>query len=162
MKRTTGTYVSTTTAGEEVRVFVPDPLPPSPPLDIDGEIKELLDASTLELARLDVAAKMVPDGELFIYGFVRKEAVLTSQIEGYAPTLSDLLTWEAEPESRKTEPGIDLREACNYLEALEYARGELEKPKGLPLSQPLLKQTHKRLMQGARGEARHPGRFRSS
>jgi Fic family protein len=162
MKRKTGKYVVSTTAGEEVKAFVPEPLPPKPPLRLDKSLKAALESAERELARLDVAAKMVPDPEWFIYGFVRKEAVLTSQIEGYAPTLSDLLSWEAEAANKKTEPGIDLKETCNYLDALSYARTELAKPKGLPLSLRLIKETHKRLMQGARGEKKQPGEFRTS
>lgn len=160
MKRTTGHYVTTTTAGEKVNAFVPEALPPKPSLRLDAKTSDALERATLELGRLNVAASMVPNADWFIYGFVRKEAVVTSQIEGYEPTLSDLLSWEAKAD--RQEPGLDLREVCNYLDALEYARAELDNPKGLPLSLRLLKQTHKRLMQGVRGAAKQPGRFRAS
>lgn len=160
MKRKTGHYVVTTTAGEKVKAFVPDSLPPKPSLKLDAKISDALDRATLELGRLDVAANIVPNTDWFIYGFVRKEAVVTSQIEGYEPTLSDLLSWEAK--SDRQEPGLDLKEVCNYLDALEYARAELANPRGLPISLRLLKQTHKRLMQGVRGAAKQPGHFRTS
>lgn len=160
MKRKTGHYAITTTAGEKVKAFVPDSLPPKPSIKLDAKISDALDRATLELGRLNVAANMVPNAEWFIYGFVRKEAVVTSQIEGYEPTLSDLFSWEAK--SDRQEPGLDLKEVCNYLDALEYARAELANPRGLPISLRLLKQTHKRLMQGVRGAAKQPGRFRTS
>lgn len=160
MKRKTGHYVVTTTAGEKVKAFVPDSLPPKPSLKLDAKISDALDRATLELGRLDVAANIVPNTDWFIYGFVRKEAVVTSQIEGYEPTLSDLFSWEAK--SDRQEPGLDLKEVCNYLDALEYARAELANPRGLPISLRLLKQTHKRLMQGVRGAAKQPGHFRTS
>lgn len=160
MKRTTGHYVTTTTAGEKVRAFVPDPLPPKPSLKLDAKINDVLNLATIELGRLNVAANLIPNADLFIYGFVRKEAVVTSQIEGYEPTLSDLFSWEAR--SNRQEPGLDLKEVCNYLDALEYARAELANPRGLPISLRLLKQTHKRLMQGVRGAAKQPGHFRTS
>lgn len=160
MKRKTGHYVITTTTGEKVKAFVPDSLPPKPSLKLDAKISDALDRATLELGRLDVAANIVPNTDWFIYGFVRKEAVVTSQIEGYEPTLSDLLSWEAK--SDRQEPGLDLKEVCNYLDALEYARAELANPRGLPISLRLLKQTHKRLMQGVRGAAKQPGHFRTS
>lgn len=160
MKRKTGHYVVTTTAGETVKAFVPDSLPPKPSLKLDAKISYALDSATLELGRLNVAANIVPNIDWFIYGFVRKEAVVTSQIEGYEPTLSDLFSWEAK--SDRQEPGLDLKEVCNYLDALEYARAELANPRGLPISLRLLKQTHKRLMQGVRGAAKQPGHFRTS
>lgn len=160
MKRKTGHYVITTTAGETVKAFVPDSLPPKPSLKLDAKISYALDSATLELGRLNVAANIVPNIDWFIYGFVRKEAVVTSQIEGYEPTLSDLFSWEAK--SDRQEPGLDLKEVCNYLDALEYARAELANPRGLPISLRLLKQTHKRLMQGVRGAAKQPGHFRTS
>ena len=160
MKRKTGHYVITTTTGEKVKAFVPDSLPPKPSIKLDAKISDALDRATLELGRLNVASNMVPNTDWFIYGFVRKEAVVTSQIEGYEPTLGDLISWEAK--SGRQEPGLDLKEVCNYLDALEYARAELAIPRGLPISLLLLKQTHKRLMQCVRGAAKQPGNFRTS
>ena len=158
MNRSAGHYEETSVAGEAVEAFVPKMLPPKPPLKIDDSMASLLNTATIELAQLNTAAQLVPDKDWFIYGFVRKEAILTSQIEGYQPTLDDLFSFEA----TKKEPAPDLREACNYLDALEYARAELRKPNGLPLSLRLLKQSHKRLMQGVRGAHKQPGSFRTS
>jgi Fic family protein len=107
---------------------------------------------------------MVPSLDWFLYAFVRKEAVLSSQIEGTQTTLVDLLAFEAQgEESEQTSPpNADLEEVCNYLEALAYARTELADPKGLPLSMRLLNETHQRLMRGARGAEKLPGQVRCS
>lgn len=158
MDRKTGKYIVTSVAGETVRAFVPAPLPPRPAIKISGMTERLFLDATAGLSQLNLAAAMIPDKEMFIYGFVRKEAVLTSQIEGYQPTLTDLFSVE----TKNLESNLDLAEACNYLEALEYSRAELQKPKGLPLSLRLLKQTHKRLMKGVRGAHKQPGSFRTS
>ena len=158
MNRVTGKYINTTVARETVRAFVPAPLPPKPALKIDNNMESLLSRARAGLAQLNLAAEMVPGKELFIYGFVRKEAILTSQIEGYQPTIVDLFSLETS--SREPEP--DLIEACNYLDALEYARRELSKSRGLPLSLRLLRQIHKRLMRGVRGAHKSPGNFRTS
>jgi Fic family protein len=102
---------------------------------------------------------MVPSLDWFIYAFVRKEAVLSSQIEGTQATLVDLLTFEA---SETSNPSADVEEICNYLDALSYARAQLEAPRGLPLAMRLLNETHRRLMSGARGAKRAPGEIRRS
>jgi len=102
---------------------------------------------------------MVPSLDWFIYAFVRKEAVLSSQIEGTQATLVDLLAFEAEGSTR---PNADVEEVCNYVEALAYARTQLSDPKGLPLSMRLLNQAHQRLMRGARGAEKLPGEIRQS
>src|SRR5262249_59963153 len=98
MKRgVTGWYVPISSAGgEKVRAFVPNPLPPDPPLQFDAEIQELLEQSMLSLGRLDGLASVLPDPSLFLYSYVRKEAVLSSQIEGTQSSLSDLLLFEME------------------------------------------------------------------
>jgi Fic family protein len=111
------------------------------------------------LARLDLASEMVPSLDWFIYAFVRKEAVISSQIEGTQATLIDLLNFEAEHE---VEPDADVEEICNHLDALVYARKELAKADGLPLSLRLLNGAHQRLMHGARGATRQPGEVRRS
>jgi len=169
MRRETGTYTVSTTSGETVKAFVPRPLPPSPPLDPDGEVAALIHRATLELARLNVASKMVPSPEWFLYGFVRKEAILTSQIEGTLATLTDLLAYEAEAGGAGDIGGVggvglggDIKEVCNYLDALEYARAQMAAPRGLPVSLRLLRESHKRLMKGVRGESKQPGEFRRS
>src|SRR5262245_6589022 len=103
---------------------------------------------------------MVPCLDWFIYAFVRKEAVLSSQIEGTQATLVDLLEYEAEADER--QPVDEVREVCNYLDALKYACGQLASPKGLPLSMRLLHEAHRRLMRGVRGQNKQPGEIRRS
>lgn len=113
---------------------------------------------------------MVPSLDWFVYAFVRKEAVLSSQIEGTQATLMDLLTYEAtahrtdqDPSAKsQPEPSADVKEVCNYLDALNFAREQLASPKGLPLSVRLLNETHKRLLSGARGENKRPGKIRKT
>ena len=160
MVRRTGRYLLTSTLGEEVRAFVPDPLPPAdPPLAIDGPTAELHTAAQTALARLAVAVAMVPSTGWFLYGFVRKEAVITSQIEGTQATLRDVLTFEATGQSDRAD---DVREVCNYVDALAHARGQLADSQGLPLSIRLLCDTHRILMRGARGQSKRPGEVRRS
>ncbi len=155
-----GTYTTTAIAGEHVRAFVPHALPPAdPPLVLDQHLTELLHVALAGLDRLNVAAALVPSPDWFLYGFVRKEAVLSSQIEGTQATLEDVLTYEATAQARRPE---DVREVCNYVEALAYARRQLARPKGLPLSTRLLCEAHKRLMKGARGANKQPGKLRRS
>jgi len=160
--RITGTYDRTTLAGEEVAAFVPHPLPPTdPPLALDDELAGVLRSAEEALARLELAGAMVPSLDWFVYGFVRKEAVLSSQIEGTQATLEDLLSFEAQATAAPAED-TDLREVCNYLDALNYARGELAAPSGLPLCMRLLNGAHLRLMQGAHGADKLPGEIRRS
>ncbi|MFW6124526.1 MAG: Fic family protein [Pirellulales bacterium] len=160
MERQTGTYRTTRAGGETVRAFVPHPLPPAePPLALDGELKALLADAENALGRLAVAGSMVPSIDWFLYGFVRKEAVISSQIEGTQATLQDVLTYEA---TQRTDRPDDVGEVCNYVEALAYARREIGRPKGLPVSTRLLCRAHKRLMQGARGGDKQPGEVRRS
>ena len=160
MARVTGRYERTAVAGEEVRAFVPRPLPPvDPALSLDSEALALLGRAERELSRLELAGEMVPSVDWFIYGFVRKEAVISSQIEGTQATLIDLLTFEAQRED-DSAPGPDVQEVCNYVDALAYAREQLRRRKGLPLSMRLLNQTHARLMRGARGADKQPGKVR--
>ena len=160
MARITGRYERTAVAGEEVRAFVPRPLPPAdPPLSLDSGTLALLGRAERELSRLELAGEMVPSVDWFIYGFVRKEAVISSQIEGTQATLIDLLTFEAQRED-DSAPGPDVQEVCNYVDALAYARAQLRRRKGLPLSMRLLNQTHARLMKGARGADKQPGKVR--
>lgn len=156
--RETGTYERITVAGEEFAAFIPAPLPPGrPPLALDGKILKRLGAADQAVARLELAGAMVPSVDWFIYAFVRKEAVISSQIEGTQATLVDLLVFEA---SDVGPPGEDVEEVCNYLDALTYARGELADPSGLPLSMRLLNETHRRLIRGVRGADKQPGEIR--
>jgi Fic family protein len=160
MKRSTGTYRITSAAGEEVRAFIPFPLPPAdPPLTLSGSLAALHDQALAALAKLEVAAGMVPSTDWFLYGFVRKEAVVSSEIEGTQATLRDVATFEATQHAERPD---DVEEVCNYVEALSYARRELARPRGLPLSTRLLCQAHKRLMKGVRGADKLPGEVRRS
>ncbi len=160
--RTTGSYERTTTAGEEVAAFVPLPLPPvEPAIAIDDPIAELLKRAELHLARLELAGELVPSIDWFVYGFVRKEAVVSSQIEGTQATLMDLLNFEAQ-DLDEPPHDTDVSEVCNYLDALAYARTELKRENGLPLSMRLLNETHRRLMRGVRGAEQQPGQLRQS
>ena len=111
----TGQYVESTVAGERVRSFVPDPLPPTPPLVLDHDLSHRLDRAHIALGRLDGVSSMLPDTHLFLYAYVRKEAVLSSQIEGTQSSLSDLLLFELDE-----APGVpfdDVVEVSNYVAA---------------------------------------------
>jgi Fic family protein len=160
--RITGRYERSKVGGEEVAAFIPAPLPPgTPPLVLTSALTERLRAAEQALVRLELAGEMVPSIDWFIYAFVRKEAVISSQIEGTQATLIDLLTFEAQ-EDPSTPPNADVEEVCNYLDALTYTRTQLADPKGLPLSMRLLNQTHARLMRGVRGAEKLPGEVRRS
>lgn len=163
-KRATGRYERTTVGGEEVAAFVPHALPPAnPPIVVDAALAERLRAAEQALVRLELAGEMVPSLDWFIYAFVRKEAVLSSQIEGTQATLVDLLTFEAQDGAEQSAaPNADVEEVCNYLDALAYARAQLGDPKGLPLSMRLMSETHSRLMRGVRGADKLPGEVRRS
>jgi Fic family protein len=134
--------------------------PREPPLDLGAKRSALIARAEHALARLEVAGEMVPSLDWFIYAFVRKEAVVSSQIEGTQATLVDLLEYEAETDDR--QPALDVREVCNYLDAVKYARAQLASPKGLPLSMRLLHEAHRRLMRGVRGQSKQPGEVRRS
>lgn len=160
MPRTTGTYQQTTIGGETVRAFVPHPLPPNePPLVLDAALADLHRQAGEALARLRVAVQLVPSTRWFLYGFVRKEAVITSQIEGTQATLQDIVAFES---TQQADQPADVEEVCNYIAALDHARRQLRHPKGLPLCSRLLAECHGRLMRGVRGADKHPGRIRTS
>ncbi len=135
-------------------------MPPSQPeLQIDEQLAKLLANATTAVGKLAISADLVPSTDWYLYGFVRKEAVMTSQIEGTQATLEEVLEFEA---TDKTVHPDDVREVCNYVDALNYARREIRRPKGMPLSTRLLCAAHKRLMRGVRGADRMPGEIRSS
>ena len=160
MARTTGIFRTTKYRDEEVRAFVPRPLPPkNPKLLIEGEILELHNIALAALRRLDLAASMVPSPNWFLYGFVRKEAVISSQIEGTQATFEDLVAFEA---TRQTDKLADVEEIGNYVDALTLARKEIRRSGGLPLCTRLLCKTHHRLMRGVRGAEKEPGTIRRS
>lgn len=158
MKRQTGVYRTTIAGGGRGSAFLPHPLPPAdPPLVLSNKQSTLLSEAMAALDRLSVAGTMVPSADWFLYGFVRKEAVISSQIEGTQATLQDVLEFEA---TQKTSRPEDVEEVCNYVAALTGARAEMTRAKGLPLSIRLLCLAHKRLMRGARGSSRGPGAIR--
>lgn len=163
MSRVTGRYEVTVAGGESVRAFVPHPLPPKdPPLDL-ARLDARLRAAQQGVARLEVAGAMVPSLDWFIYAFVRKEAVISSQIEGTQATLVDLLNYETvAPGPDAAQPTADIEEVCNYVDALAFARAQLADPAAPPLSMRLLNGTHARLMQGVRGATKLPGEVRRS
>ncbi len=139
-------------------VFHPRPLPPDPPLEVDAEMQRLLDRTNQALGRLDGITLLLPDPDQFIYTFVRKEAVLSSQIEGTQSSLSDLLLFEHD-----AAPGAlreDARETANYIEALDLGLTQIMKPGAPPLSARLLRNVHSRLLQTGRGADKNPGEFR--
>jgi len=160
MTRTTGTYRTTTIGGEKLKAFIPHSLPPAnPPLLIEGELADLHTQALAAIDRLGVAGAMVPSASWFLYGFVRKEAVISSQIEGTQATLMDVLAYET---TSKAQRPADVEEVCNYVDALAFLRKEVARPGGLPLCARLLCEAHKRLMRGVRGADKQPGAIRTS
>lgn len=143
--------------GEEVHAFVPAPLPPDPPLDFLA-IQEPLERALLSLGRLDALSTLLPDTDLFLYAYVRKEAVLSSQIEGTQSSLSDLLLFELE--EAPAVPLEDVIEVSNYVSALEHGLSRLRS--GFPLSTRLIREIHAELLARGRGSDRAPGEFRRS
>ncbi len=156
----TGDYAATLHGDEEVRAFVPRPLPPVPPLQMGGRLQVLLEEATHALGRLDGAATLLPDPGHFIYSYVRKEAVLSSQIEGTQSSLSDLLRFESA--HAPGAPVQDVHEVSRYVQAVDYATAQLSAEEGLPLCNRLLREAHRILLTGARGGDMLPGGFRRS
>lgn len=151
-----GRFVETSVGGEKVKAFVPPPLPPKPPIDLSSMLTRL-SAAERALGRLDGVSVLLPNKELFLYMYVRKEAVLSSQIEGTQSTLSDLLRFETEAVAG--EPLDDVREVSNYVDAMMYG---LERMDDLPISLRLIREMHGRLLDSGRGAAQNPGEFRTS
>ena len=154
----TGEYLTSVAGGEPVRAFVPAPLPPEPPLQFTPERRRLLERATLALGRLDSITLLLPDPEIFLYSYVRREAVLSSQIEGTQSSLSDLLQFEL-----SEAPGVpldDVVEVSNYVRALEHGLSRLAE--GLPLCNRLLREMHEVLLSRGRGSGKQPGEFRCS
>ena len=153
-----GTYEVTSAGGEQVRAFTPAPLPPLPALDLDGTLQPGFESAVLALGRLDGVSTLLPDRTFFLYAYVRKEAVLSSQIEGTQSSLSDLLLFE----SAET-PGVpldDVVEVSNYVAALEHGLERLRE--GFPLSNRLIREIHAVLLSRGRGSDKAPGEFRRS
>ena len=154
----TGHYVPLpSAAGEKARAFVPNPLPPVPPLALDAEIQELIEKAMLARGRLDGLTTVLPDPTLFLYSYVRKEAVLSSQIEGTQSSLSDLLLFEMEGVAGV--PLNDVQEVSSYVAAMNFGLKRLAE---LPLSLRLLKEIHGVLLAKGRGSKKEPGEFRRS
>ena len=159
MKRgPTGHFVPISTVGETASAFVPAPLPPEPPLVLDDSLHDLLQAASLALGRLDGISDFLPDRQVFLYSYVRKEAVLSSQIEGIEPSLSDLLRHELD-----AAPGVpvdDVEEVSCYVAALELGMKRLAE--GMPLSLRLIRELHAVLLASGRGSQKQPGEFKRS
>ncbi|HSV36281.1 MAG TPA: Fic family protein [Ramlibacter sp.] len=159
MKRTTGTTTKSTTLGEVVQAFVPHSLPPArPALDTDSLVQPNRTAE-LALARLSGVAGLVPSVDWLLYGAIRKEALLTSQIEGTQATLSDLFDQEA---GFAVANADDVQEVTNYIRAFRRVQQQLRSPRGLPVSVRLLCEAHRLLLDGVRGAGKQPGELRRS
>jgi len=156
MERTSGQYIPCTVAGESYRAFLPAPLPPQPPLELDADLLSLLEDANRALGRLDGIAGALPDTQLFLYQYVRKEAVLSSQIEGTQSSFSDLLLYELDE-----APGVpvdDTREVSNYVAAMDHGLRRIRE--GFPVSLRLLREIHEQLLEGGCGAGKTPGEFR--
>jgi len=140
-----GKFVKCSVSGEHYQAYVPEELPPNPALDMQG-LYPLLDQANVALGRLDGMSMVLPDHALFLYMYVRKEAVLSSQIEGTQSSLSDLLLYENE--EAPGAPIDDVQEVSNYVSAMTYG---LERLRTFPLSLRLIREIHEKLMSGARG-----------
>jgi Fic family protein len=159
LARTTGTYIVNSTLGEGVRAFEPNPLPPSePPLALDT-FTNLNRQAELSLARVSGVAGLVPSVDWLLYSAIRKEALLTSQIEGTQATLTDLFDEEAGLPVANT---ADVEEVTNYLGAYKLVRENMHAPDGLPISVRLLCDAHRVLLNGVRGAGRQPGEVRQT
>jgi len=156
---TTGDYRVSTVGGETIRSFVPYSLPPEPELDLTGDRQRLLERATLALGRLDSITLLLPDPELFLYAYVRREAVLSSQIEGTQSSLSDLLLFEL-PEAPGAPFPEDVVDVSNYVRALEHGMARLRE--GFPVSNRLIREIHAELLSRGRGSEKSPGEFRRS
>ena len=153
-----GNYVTISTIGEKVKAFVPNPLPPKPPVDWTPDLRDKFDQALMALGRLDSASTLLADTLLFLYMYIRKEAVLSSMIEGTQSSISDLLLYEMDQ-----VPGVpldDVREVSNYIAALNHGLSRLAG--GFPLCLRLLKEIHSILLSKGRGSHQRPGEFRHS
>jgi len=140
------------------RAFIPAPLPPDPPLQLKGELQTLLSQADRALGRLDGSVSTLPNPDLFVFMYVRKEAVLSSQIEGTQSSLQDLLAAEADLFGPDTKTR-DVDEVINYVRAMKHGLARLAE---LPVSVRLIREIHEHLLQGARGSRLTPGELRRS
>ena len=148
-----GRYVQQATG---YRAFVPEPLPPEPPIVFDGELQTWLSNADRDLARLDAIADVLPNPDLFVAMYVRHEAVLSSQIEGTQSTLEDVLAFETAATADDAPQGVE--EVFNYVRAMNHGLRRLGE--NFPLSLRLIREIHAELMQGVRGGEKTPGEFR--
>ena len=154
-----GRYTSVSITGANVQAFIPPDLPPNPPLQFAPEDYELMERANRALGRLDGVAALLPDTSLFIYMYIRKEALLSSQIEGTQSSLSDLLLFEHDE-----MPGVplnDVQEVSNYVQAMQHGLDRIRND-DFPISSRLIRDMHEILMQTGRGSDRAPGVFRRS
>ena len=154
----TGRYEISQFEGEQVQAFIPSALPPTPPLDLTGTRQMLLEQALLALGRLDSVATLLPDPHLFLYAYVRKEALLSSQIEGTQSSLSELLMFELE--AAPGAPRDEVAEVSDYVAALKYGLERLRA--GFPMSNRLIREVHAQLLSRGRGSEKLPGEFRRS
>jgi Fic family protein len=150
-------YVTTNVVGETVKAYIPVPLPPNPPVDL-RQLHGRIDRADRAVGRLDGLSSLIPDANLLLYAYVRKEAVLSSQIEGTQSSLSELLLFEND-----AAPGVpidDVEEVSNYVAAMQHGLRRLRK--GFPLSLRLIREMHAILLRGGRGSNKTPGEFRRS
>lgn len=159
MTRTTGRYAISTTLGEPVQAFVPHSLPPRRPVLAADSYAQLNTAAELALARLAGVSGLVPSVDWLLYSAIRKEALLTSQIEGTQASLADLFDDEA---GLAVSNADDVEEVTNYLRAFRLVQDNLRDPQGLPLSVRLICDAHRLLMNGVRGSGKQPGELRRS
>ncbi len=155
MKRVTGKYITDTTAGVAAKAFVPFSLPPDPPLELSAEDEDLIARANQAIGRLKGLTRLLPDTSLLIYMYIRKEALLSSEIEGTVSSLEDLLLLES-----ADVPGLpleDTRDVLNYVRAIEHG---LALSRRLPIAGRLLQETHKVLLERGRGASKEPGQYR--
>lgn len=157
-RKDTGEYEIVATAGERVRAFIPAPLPPVPGIEMTVELQSAYEEALLALGELNSLASLPLDHSLLLYSYVRKEAVLSSRIEGTQSSLSDLLV--SEIDGTPEVPVEDVTEVSNYVAALQYGLDRLQE--GLPLSLRLLKEIHGVLLRKGRGQRMNLGEFRAS
>ena len=149
-----GTYVDNLTGEATYQSFKPNPLPPMPKIKMDEEMVRLLVDANKQLVKLDTASQLISNADLFILMYVRKEALISSQIEGTQCTLDDVLDPEVE-----TNANLDVSDVINYVKATQYALKRLER---LPLCCRLIREIHEVLMENVRGQDKTPGEFRHS
>ena len=157
MRRTTpGRHVPTVVDGTVFQALLPAELPPEPGLNLDGHLQRSMERAVLALGRLDAVTTLLPNEALFVYSYIRKEAVLSSQIEGTQSSLSDLLLFELDQ-----VPGVpvdDVTEVSNYVNAMEYGLSRVRD--GHPISCDLICEIHRILLSSGRGHLMTPGEFR--